>query len=83
MIKVYYCTQCKREIYSTHLYKNCKICDAPLYRLPTLYEDFTVLNEEERMVYIEKCIEEIKIKEEKRAQRKKKQEENRKEKERK
>ncbi len=81
MIKVYYCTQCKREIYSTHLYKNCKICDASLYRLPALYEDFTVLNEDERMEYIEKCIEEINIKEEKRAQKKKKQEENRRQKE--
>ncbi len=81
MIKVYYCTKCKREIYSTHLYKNCKICDTSLYRLPALYEDFTVLNEEERMEYIEKCIEEIKIKEERKAQRKKKQEENRRQKE--
>lgn len=44
MIKVYYCVQCERESYSTHLYKNCKICDAPLYRLPAIYEDFTVLN---------------------------------------
>ncbi len=76
MIKVYYCAQCERESYSTHLYKNCKICDAPLYRLPAIYEDFTVLNEEERKIYIEKSIEDIKIKEEKRAQRRKKQEEN-------
>ena len=44
--------------------------------LSAIYEDFTVLNEEERKIYIEKSIEDIKIKEEKRAQRRKKQEEN-------
>lgn len=75
MIKVYYCPQCKREFYSTHLYENCKICDNRVYRLPALYEEFTSMDREERTVYIEKSIEEINKKEEQKAEKKRKQKE--------